>query len=106
MANEIASGSDYNTISKIVHKNWDFTLCRTPTDIWIVVGSFGDSSTDRNTVSRWSQTFEVQHSTEDKEFSGRPTTSIDSTSAFIVARILESDSRMTYDVMAVDSRIP
>jgi hypothetical protein len=67
---------------------------------------FGDSSTDRNTLSRWSQPFEVQHSTEDKEFSGRPTTSTDYTSAFIIARILEEEKPMTYDVIAVESRIP
>ena len=106
MANEIGSGSDYNTMSKIVHQNWDSTLCRTPTDIWIVAGSFGDSSTDRNAISRWSQTFEVQPSTEDKEFSSGPTISTDNISAFIIARNLEEDSRMTCDVIAVESRIP
>jgi hypothetical protein len=63
---------------------------------------FGDSSTDRNTISSWSQTFEVQHSIEDKEFFGRPTASTDNTSAFVVARILEEDN----DVIAVESRIP
>jgi hypothetical protein len=66
----------------------------------------GDSSADRDTILRWSQTFEVQHNTEDKEFSGKPTTSTDNTSAFIIARILVEDRRMTYDVIAVESRIP
>lgn len=104
MGNGIVSGSDCYTISKIVKIETLRSVVRRQTFEFLL--EVGNSLTDRNTISPWSQTFEVQHSTEDKEFAGRPTTSIDNTSAFIITRILEEDRRMTYDVIAVESRIP